>query len=98
MTSNSNQRSDSDETGEDHSADEIRDVEVVDGDAVVPDAEEAPDREDLKPADPPAAAPVEGDPDKKSAVAPPVPAHGEMASPELIREAARAAEEEDAEA
>jgi hypothetical protein len=36
-------------------------------------------------------------PDKTSAVDPPVPAHGEMASPEQIREATRAAEEEDAE-
>jgi hypothetical protein len=72
-------------------------VDVVDGDAVVPDAADAPDKDDLKPDAPPPGAPAEGDLDKTSAVDPPVPAHGEMASPEQIREATRAAEEEDAE-
>lgn len=72
-----------------------RDVEVQRGDAVVPDSADAPRKDDLVPEDPPDALPAEGDPDATSAVAPPIPAHGEMASPELIREATRAAEEED---
>ncbi len=72
-----------------------RDIVVERGNAVVPDSEDAPRKDDLLPEDPPDAMPAEGDPDKKSAVAPPVPAHGEMASREQIQEAARAAEEED---
>lgn len=99
MTSTATPSSDGSEAARhDHDADEIRDVDVVDGDAVLPDADEAPESDELKPGDPPAGAPAEGDPAKKSAVAPPVPAHGEMASPEQIREAAQSAEEEDAEA
>ena len=70
-------------------------VEVEGGDAVVPDADDAADHEDLLPEDPPADLPATGDPDKKPAVSPPVPAHGEMASQEQLREAALAAEEED---
>src|SRR5688500_5942812 len=68
-------------------------IEVEDGNAVVPDAEDAPTKDDLAPEDPPADAPATGDPDKKPAVSPPVPAHGEMASQEQIREAVLAAEE-----
>lgn len=65
------------------------------GDAVLPDAEDAPTSDDLVPEDPPADAPVTGDADQKTAVGPPVPAHGEMASREQIREAALAEEEAD---
>lgn len=63
------------------------------GDAVVPDAEDLPTHEDLAPEDPSEAAPAIGDPDKKPAVPAPVPAHGEMASREQLREAVLAAEE-----
>src|SRR5690606_12058237 len=77
---------------------DTRDVDVIKGDAVVPDADQAPDKDELKPEDPPASAPAEGDPNKASAVAAPVPAHGEMASREQIQEATRAAQEEDSEA
>ncbi|MCU1498599.1 MAG: hypothetical protein JWM47_2552 [Acidimicrobiales bacterium] len=68
-------------------------LRIEDGDAVVPDAEDLPTHEDLAPEEPSAAAPAIGDPDKTSAVPPPVPAHGEMASREQIREAVLAAEE-----
>lgn len=65
------------------------------GDAVLPDAEDAPTSDDLVPEDPPADAPVTGGADQKTAVGPPVPAHGEMASQEQIREAALAEDEAD---
>jgi hypothetical protein len=68
-------------------------IEVRGGDAVVPDAEDAPTKDDLVPEDPPSDAPAIGDADKKPSVGPPVPAHGEMASHEQIREAVLAAEE-----
>ena len=71
-------------------------IEVEHGDAVVPDADDAARARDLLPEDPPADAPVTGDPDKKPAVASPVPAHGEMASQEQLREAAIAAEASEA--
>ncbi len=56
------------------------------GNAVVPDAEDALTKDDLAPEDPPAAAPAIGDPDKKRDPRP-IPAHGEMASREQLREA-----------
>jgi hypothetical protein len=68
-------------------------IETEHGDAAVPDAEDAATSDDLLPEDPPADAPATGDPDKKPSVRPPVPAHGEMASQEQIREAVEAAEE-----
>jgi hypothetical protein len=68
-------------------------LETEDGNAVVPDAEDAATAEDLAPEEPSEAAPAIGDPDKKPSVSPPVPAHGEMASQEQIREAVIAAEE-----
>ncbi|MCU1369305.1 MAG: hypothetical protein JWO77_499 [Ilumatobacteraceae bacterium] len=68
-------------------------IEIEGGSAVVPDAEDAATKEDLAPEEPSAAAPAIGDPDKKPSVGPPVPAHGEMASREQIREAVFAAEE-----
>lgn len=70
-------------------------IEIERGDAVVPDADDAPTSEDLVPEEPPGDAPAVGDPNKKTAVEPPVPAHGEMASQEQIREAVIAAEEAD---
>jgi len=72
--------------------DEQRSIETEDGDAVVPDAEDAPKAEELLPEEPADDAPAAGDPDKKPAVAPPVPAHGESASADQIREATEAAE------
>jgi hypothetical protein len=60
--------------------------------APLPDADEAPDAEDLVPEAPPAEAPMVGDPDKKPAVAAPVPAHGEMASAEQLAEGEKAVE------
>ena len=63
-----------------------------DGNAPMPDASEAPDAEDLAPEDPPEAAPSVGNPDKKPAVAAPVPAHGEMASHEQLAEGEAAVE------
>jgi short-subunit dehydrogenase len=69
------------------------DLHVEGGDAVVPDAEDAATKDELVPDAPPAEAPAIGDPDKKAAVAAPVPAHGEMASKEQMREAVLAAEE-----
>jgi hypothetical protein len=86
-------RGDGGERGDDRAG--TRSVEVDDGDAVVPDAGSAPDKDDLKPEDPPVDGPAEGDPDKTSAVPPPVPAHGEMASAEQLEEAARAAREDE---
>ncbi|HWJ63042.1 MAG TPA: hypothetical protein VNS19_13825 [Acidimicrobiales bacterium] len=71
-------------------------IEIDHGDAVVPDAGDAARARDLLPEDPPADAPATGDPDKKPAVSPPVPAHGEMASQEQLREGAIAAEAADA--
>jgi hypothetical protein len=68
-------------------------IDIEHGSAVVPDADDAATKEDLAPEDPSDAAPAIGDPDKKPAVGPPVPAHGEMASREQIREAVLAAEE-----
>jgi hypothetical protein len=68
-------------------------IEIMDGDAIVPDAEDAPTKDDLAPEDPSAAAPAIGDPEKTPSVGPPVPAHGEMASKKQIREAVLAAEE-----
>lgn len=70
-------------------------VQIEQGDAVVPDAEDAPTRDDLAPEDPPEEAPATGDPDKKTAVSAPIPAHGEMASAEQLKEATAAAEEAD---
>lgn len=70
-------------------------IKTKQGDAVVPDAEDAPTKDELMPEDPPEDAPATGDPDKKAAVPAPVPAHGEVASREQIREAALAAEEAD---
>jgi hypothetical protein len=67
-------------------------VQVDHGDAVVPDADEAASVADLAPEDPPADAPATGDPDKKPAVAAPVPAHGEMASQEQLDEGEAAVE------
>lgn len=68
-------------------------IEIEDGSAVVPDAEDAARAEDLAPEEPSEGAPAIGDPNKKPSVSPPVPAHGEMASREQIREAVLAAEE-----
>ena len=68
-------------------------IEIEDGSAVVPDADDAARAEDLVPEEPSDAAPAIGDPNKKASVSPPVPAHGEMASQEQIREAVLAAEE-----
>jgi hypothetical protein len=68
-------------------------IDIEHGDAIVPDADDAATAADLAPEDPPADAPAIGDPDKKPSVSPPVPAHGEMASQEQIREAVIAAEE-----
>ncbi|HRW39361.1 MAG TPA: hypothetical protein P5254_16810 [Aquihabitans sp.] len=67
-------------------------VEVQGGDAVLPDADEAPTAADLAPEEPPSDAPATGDPDKKPAVSPPVPAHGEVASYEQLAEGDRAVE------
>jgi hypothetical protein len=67
-------------------------IEVEHGDAVVPDADEAARAEDLAPEEPPTEAPAIGDPDKKPAVSPPVPAHGEMASREQLAEGDAAVE------
>lgn len=67
-------------------------IEIRDGDAVVPDAEEAASASDLLPEDPPGDAEATGDPDKKPAVAPPVPAHGEMASQAQLDEGDAAVE------
>lgn len=75
-------------------ADDPTELHVEGGSAVLPDADDAPTAEDLRPEEPPAGAPAIGDPDKKAAIASPVPAHGEMASREQIREAVLAAEEE----
>jgi hypothetical protein len=68
-------------------------IDIEGGSAVVPDADEAATKDDLVPEEPSAGAPAIGDPDKKPSVRPPVPAHGEMASQEQIREAVLAAEE-----
>lgn len=67
-----------------------RPLEIVDGSAAVPDADGAADADDLAPEDPPPEAAAVGNPDKKPAVAPPVPAHGEMASQEQLDEGERA--------
>lgn len=56
----------------------------------MPDADDAAGVADIVPDDPPADAPTIGDPDKKPAVAAPVPAHGEMASAEQLAEGAGA--------
>lgn len=77
---------------DEHDPTELR---IEDGDAVVPDEQDLPTHEDLAPEEPSAAAPATGDPEKKSAVPAPVPAHGEMASREQIREAVLAQEEAD---
>jgi hypothetical protein len=66
-----------------------------DASAPLPDADEAPDAEDLVPKAPPSEAPMVGDPDKKPAVAAPVPAHGEMASAEQLAEGEKAVEASD---
>ena len=67
-------------------------IEVERGNAVVPDAADAATADDLAPEEPPRGAPATGDPDKKPAVSPPVPAHGEMASQEQLDEGDRAVE------
>lgn len=60
--------------------------------APMPDAEDAPRAEDLIPDEPPANAPMIGDPAKKTAIDAPVPAHGLSASPEQRAEGERAEE------
>ena len=67
-------------------------IQVERGDAVVPGAEDAATAADLAPEEPPASMPATGDPNKKPAVSPPVPAHGEMASQEQLDEGDRAVE------
>jgi hypothetical protein len=87
---------DHDDTPTDEQGDRSRQqapIEVDHGDAVVPDADDAASVEDLVPEDPPADAPATGNPDKKPSVAPPVPAHGEMASQEQLDEGDAAVEE-----
>lgn len=56
----------------------------------VPDADHASRAEDLLPEPPPENAPATGDPDKKSALGAPVPAHGALASTEQLDEGGEA--------
>jgi hypothetical protein len=72
----------------------VAEADVGTGPASVtlPDAGEAATAADLAPAEPPAAAPAIGDPDKKPAVPAPVPAHGEVASMGQLQEAEEAVE------
>lgn len=77
--------------------DDPTELHVEDGSAQV-DEGDLPDRDDLLPDDPPADAPETGDRGSRSAIAAPVPAHGEMASREQMREAAAAAERDEADA
>jgi hypothetical protein len=62
----------------------------------MPDADDAPKADDLAPDAPSAEAPMVGDPDKKTAVEAPVPAHGEMASAEQLAEGEKAVDAADA--
>lgn len=64
--------------------DDPTDLHVEGGSAVLPDADDAADLEDLAPEEPPTGAPATGDPDKKPAVPAPVAAHGEMASQDQL--------------
>lgn len=84
--------------GEDEAAattEAVADANTGDGPASValPDADQAATAADLAPADAPAEAPAVGDPDKKPAVAAPVPAHGEVASMDQLQEGDTAVEE-----
>jgi hypothetical protein len=56
----------------------------------MPDADDALTADDLLPEDPPADAPTADPTDRKPAVKPPVPTHGEMASREQLEEGERA--------
>lgn len=78
----------------DDEATDPTELHTEDGSAVLPDADDAATEDDLRSEEPSSAAPAIGDPDKKTAIAPPVPAHGELASKDQIREAVLAAEEE----
>jgi hypothetical protein len=80
-----------DATTEDQTPDPTA-LDVEHGDASVPDSDDAADVDDLLPEDPPTDAPATGDPNKKPAVAAPVPAHGEMASQEQLDEGDEAVE------
>lgn len=56
----------------------------------MPDPADAPTADDLLPDEPPADAPTADPTDRKPAVKPPVPTHGEMASREQLDEGERA--------
>lgn len=70
-------------------------VRTEHGDAQLPDAEDAPTSEDLRPEPASDDAPTTGSTNDPSAVAAPVPAHGEMASQEQLDEAKEAMRREE---